>query len=91
MTATKTNEVEQRKKEADAINALTAAGVPANLYPLIKAIESGKIPFWVIPNNLGLTLTTPTPGSGSSPGAAPSVPVTTSSTTAAPTTTTPGG
>jgi len=89
--ATKTNEVAQRQKEAEAINALTAAGVPANLYPLIKAIESGKIPFWVIPNNLGLTLTTPTPGSGSSPGEAPSVPVPTSSTTAVPTTTTPGG
>lgn len=54
---TKKNEIEQRRAEAKAIEelnrALEASG-PA--YVLLKAIESGKIDFWVIPGGQELVL-----------------------------------
>lgn len=57
---TKTNEVRQREQEAQAIlklnEALAAAG---ENYVLLKAIESGKIDFWVLPGGNNLTLQTP--------------------------------
>jgi hypothetical protein len=59
---TKQNEVRQREAEAEAIaklnQALAAAG---QNYVLLKAIESGKVQFWVIPQGSNLTLTTPPP------------------------------
>lgn len=58
--ATKLNEVEQRKAEADGIRALNEALEEAGQnYVLLKAIESGNITFWVVPSDTGLTLTTP--------------------------------
>jgi hypothetical protein len=57
---TKQNEVQQRQAEADAIAKLnTALQTAGSNYVLLKAIESGKIQFWVIPQGQGLTLTTP--------------------------------
>jgi hypothetical protein len=57
---TKQNEVAQRAAEADAIRklneALAAAG---DNYVLLRAIESGKVDFWVIPKDQGVTLQTP--------------------------------
>jgi hypothetical protein len=38
---------------------LAAAG---DDYVLLKAIESGKIDFWVLPKDSGVTLTTPDQG-----------------------------
>ena len=38
---------------------------PARSTPLLKAIESGKINFWVLPEDAGLNLTAPSPGSPS--------------------------
>lgn len=57
---TSQNEIEQRAAEAKAIEALNAglsqAGMP---YVLLRAIESGKINFWVLPSDSGLTLQAP--------------------------------
>lgn len=50
---TKTNEIEQSKAEAEAIAAL---GLTGQEYNLLKAIESGQIKFWVLPNDGGVTL-----------------------------------
>jgi regulator of protease activity HflC (stomatin/prohibitin superfamily) len=59
---TKQNEVAQRAAEADAIRklneALNAAG---QNYVLLKAIESGKVNFWVVPQGSNYTLQTPPP------------------------------
>jgi hypothetical protein len=84
---TSQNQIQQRTAEAQAIEALNAglaqAGMP---YVLLRAIESGKITFWVLPSDTGLTLQTP----GGTTGA-PSVPSSdsaTTSTTAPPQTTT---
>lgn len=56
---TRENEVTQAKKEAEAIEARQAAlescGQTCILY---EAIQSGKITFWVIPDNQNLTLPT---------------------------------
>jgi regulator of protease activity HflC (stomatin/prohibitin superfamily) len=53
-------EIEQREAEARGIAALNEALAAAgDNYVLIKAIESGKIDFWVIPSESGLTLQTP--------------------------------
>lgn len=61
--ATKRNEVTQRQAEAEGIQALSAALAAAgDDYVLLKAIESGKISFWVLPSDSGVTLTTPDPG-----------------------------
>jgi hypothetical protein len=66
---TSENEIAQRTAEAKAIQALNEglaqAGMP---YVMLKAIESGKIDFWVLPSDSGVTLqgptTTTTPPSG---------------------------
>ena len=66
---TSQNQIAQRAAEAKAIEALNVglaqAGMP---YVLLRAIESGKVNFWVLPSDSGLTLQVP----GSSSGAAPS-------------------
>ena len=64
---TKRNEVAQREAEADAIRKLNEALAAAGEnYVLLKAIEAGKVDFWVIPQGQGVTLQTPprenTPG-----------------------------
>ncbi|HEX2038713.1 MAG TPA: SPFH domain-containing protein [Acidimicrobiales bacterium] len=60
---TKENEVAQRAQEAEAIRQLNEALAAAGQnYVLLKAIESGKIDFWVIPDGQGVTLQTPTRG-----------------------------
>lgn len=57
---TKANEVEQRILEARAIEELNRALEAAGQnYVLLRAIESGKINFWVVPSDTGLALTTP--------------------------------
>jgi regulator of protease activity HflC (stomatin/prohibitin superfamily) len=57
---TKLNEVAQRAAEADAIRKLNEAlAVAGDNYVLLRAIESGKVQFWVIPQDQGLTLQTP--------------------------------
>ena len=59
-------EIEQRTAEAEAIDALNdalaAAGMP---YVLLKAIESGKVDFWVIPSDGDVTLQAPGSPGGS--------------------------
>jgi regulator of protease activity HflC (stomatin/prohibitin superfamily) len=56
---TKTNEIAQREAEAKAIAAL---GLSGQDYTTLKAIESGGITFWVLPNSAGITLTPPNSG-----------------------------
>ena len=61
---TKENEVKQAELQAEAIDKLNKAlssAQSADAYVLLKAIESGKINFWVIPQGGNLTLQTPTP------------------------------
>ena len=61
---TKLNEVKQREAEASAIRELNAALQAAGRnYVLLRAIESGKVNFWVVPEGQDLTLQTP-PNSG---------------------------
>jgi regulator of protease activity HflC (stomatin/prohibitin superfamily) len=74
---TKENEVRQREAEARAIAAL---GLTGQEYDILKAIESGKITFWVLNGEGGITITGPDTGSGSSQ--APSTPAPTTTTTA---------
>jgi regulator of protease activity HflC (stomatin/prohibitin superfamily) len=54
------NTIAQREAEAKAIDALNQglqkAGMP---YVLLRAIESGKVNFWVLPDDSGLTLQAP--------------------------------
>jgi regulator of protease activity HflC (stomatin/prohibitin superfamily) len=58
--ATKQNEVRQREQEAEAIRKLNEALAAAGQnYVLLKAIESGKIDFWVLPTGSNFTLQTP--------------------------------
>jgi hypothetical protein len=75
---TSQNEIAQRTAEAQAINALneglSKAGMP---YVLLKGIESGKISFWVLPSDSGVTLQAPT-----TPGTAPDDASATTTTTA---------
>jgi regulator of protease activity HflC (stomatin/prohibitin superfamily) len=80
---TKENEVRQREAEARAIEAL---GLTGQEYDILKAIESGRITFWVLDGEGGITITGPDAGPGS--GQAPSTPTTSTPTT---TTTRPGG
>ncbi len=62
---TKLNEVAQREAEAAAISKLNEALAQAGQnYVLLRAIESGKIDFWVIPDGQGVTLQTPPRSSG---------------------------
>jgi hypothetical protein len=57
---TKENEIRQRAAEAEAIRKLNEALAAAGQnYVLLKAIESGKIDFWVLPEGNNLTLQTP--------------------------------
>lgn len=58
---TKENEIRQRAAEAEAIRKLNEVlAVAGQNYVLLKAIESGKIDFWVIPEgSSNLTLQTP--------------------------------
>ncbi len=65
------NQIAQRKAEAAGIAALNSAlAVAGENYVLIKAIESGKINFWVLPGGTGGTgtsgLTIQGPGTGAS-------------------------
>lgn len=54
---TKQNEIKQREAEAKAIAALRDALERGGFnYVLLKAIESGKITFWVLPNGLNVTI-----------------------------------
>lgn len=64
---TKLNEVRQRQAEAQAIRELQKALAQSGnswLYVLLKAIESGKIDFWVLPDNGNFTLQTPARNKG---------------------------
>jgi hypothetical protein len=62
---TKLNEVQQRAAEADGIRKLNEALVTAGQnYVLLKAIEAGKVDFWVLPQGNNLTLQTPTKPGG---------------------------
>jgi regulator of protease activity HflC (stomatin/prohibitin superfamily) len=59
---TRQNEVKQADLQARAIDKLNKAlssAQSADAYVLLKAIESGNIDFWVIPENGNLTLQTP--------------------------------
>jgi regulator of protease activity HflC (stomatin/prohibitin superfamily) len=76
---TKENEVRQREAEARAIEAL---GLSGQEYDILKAIESGKITFWVLDGEGGVTITGPDTGTGSSQ--APSSPAPSPTTTTAP-------
>ena len=57
---TKQNEVRQREQEAEAIRKLTDALKDPN-YVLLRAVESGKVSFWVLPQGQSLTLQPPPP------------------------------
>lgn len=61
---TRTNEVEQAKQQALAARQLFEGIKDNPNYVLLKAIESGKINFWVLPNDTNLTLQGPSPGAG---------------------------
>jgi SPFH domain / Band 7 family len=78
---TKENEVRQREAEARAIAAL---GLSGQEYDILKAIESGKITFWVLDGEGGITITGPDTGAGGGSSPAPSTPTapTTTTTTA---------
>lgn len=68
---TRENELEQRRIEAQGIDALNQAfGQNGDVYAMLRAIESGKINFWVVPGQSGLTLDTG--GDGSDPPTTPS-------------------
>jgi hypothetical protein len=70
-------EVLQRTAQAEAIKALNASLAEAGMpYVLLRAIESGKVTFWVLPTENGLTLEAP--GAG---GAAPASPGSSETTT----------
>jgi hypothetical protein len=79
---TKENEVRQREAEARAIAAL---GLSGQEYDILKAIESGKITFWVLDGQGGITITGPDTGAGGGSTVTPSTPsATTTTTTTAP-------
>lgn len=62
LITTKENEVRQREQEAKAIAAINAAlQQNSRAYVLLKAIESGTINFWVIPEGNDVDLTAPEP------------------------------
>ena len=76
---TMVNQVAQRKAEAEGIAALNKQlAIAGQNYVLLRAIESGKINFWVLPTNSGLTLTAP---GNATPGATPTTTPSTGSTT----------
>jgi regulator of protease activity HflC (stomatin/prohibitin superfamily) len=55
-------EVRQREAEAEAIETL---GLTGQEYTVLRAIESGGITFWVLPDDSGVTITAPSAGGGS--------------------------
>lgn len=60
MITTRQNEVRQREEEARAIAAINEAlQQNSRAYVMLKAIESGKINFWVIPEGADVDLTAP--------------------------------
>jgi regulator of protease activity HflC (stomatin/prohibitin superfamily) len=65
---TKANEVEQRKLEAQGIEAL---GVSGDVYATLKAIEAGGIDFWVLPQDGGVSIQTPGSDASAPADAAP--------------------
>lgn len=71
---TKQNEIAQRQAEAQSIAAL---GMTGDQYDMLKAVESGKINFWVLPNNGGVTITGPSTGAAGSGSSAPPTTTTT--------------
>jgi SPFH domain / Band 7 family len=75
---TKENEVRQREAEAQAIAAL---GLSGQEYDILKAIESGKITFWVLDGQGGITITGPDTGAGGGSSPRPSPPTATTTTT----------
>jgi hypothetical protein len=82
------NQILQRQAEAAGIAALNSQLKIAGMnYVLLKAIESGKITFWVLPTDSGLTLVAP--NVNGTTGTTPSTPSTPPTTTAPSTTTTP--
>ncbi len=65
-------QVAQRKAEAEGIAELNKQlAIAGQNYVLLKAIESGKITFWVVPSSSGLTLQTPPNANGSSNATTP--------------------
>lgn len=63
MVQTRTNEVQQAEQQALAIEKLNEAlEASGGAYPLLKAVESGKVTFWVIDGNQDLTITAPSTG-----------------------------
>jgi hypothetical protein len=70
-------EIRQRESEARARESL---GLSGEEYNLLRAIESGTITFWVLPDDSGVTITGPGAGGGSGDQSAP----TTTTTTAPP-------
>jgi hypothetical protein len=62
-------QIQQRQAEAKGIEALNSAlAVAGQNYVLIKAIESGKINFWVLPSGTGAGITI-APGANGTPAA----------------------
>lgn len=57
LVQTRQNEVKQRAEEARAIQEIRKELSPE--YVMLRAIEEGKIKFWVLPQSSGLTLQTP--------------------------------
>jgi regulator of protease activity HflC (stomatin/prohibitin superfamily) len=76
---TKENEVRQREAEARAIDAL---GLSGQEYDILKAIESGRITFWVLDGEGGITITGPDTGTGSAQTPSSPAPSPTTTTTA---------
>lgn len=65
LVTTRENEVLQREQEARGIQALADALAQAGpAYVLMKAIESGKIDFWVLPSDGNITLAGPDGAAG---------------------------
>lgn len=82
------NLVQQRTSESASIDIISdALRRGGQNYVLLRAIESGKTTFWVVPNGTDLTLQTP--GANGTPGTS-STPSTTTTTTAPSTSTTAG-
>lgn len=69
---TRTSEAEQRRIEAEGVKVLNEAlGANGNVYALLRAIESGKINFWVVPEGNGLNLGAPGTDGGTETPATP--------------------
>jgi regulator of protease activity HflC (stomatin/prohibitin superfamily) len=66
---TNQNVIQQRAAEAQAIQELNAAlsGTAGTNYVLLRAIESGKIDFWVLPEDSRVTLQTPNGSTATAP------------------------